>query len=209
VDRNVDFVVLRYLFQALVEVLHITDKKRSWELKVSLLALIIINYMNHYAVLETNIVHSTKHRGTSERKLAWITRPRGHSNLHVRRGETFFFLVLSYNRRFAVSRYIAIIIGGGRTSFARVVSIFRQRVIYLVRRRLLLCALLYRLIINTNGSADILSGCWGILWDQFALDNRVVEQHALVRLVVVYCTNSWSAGRSTHNCPLKISYRLI
>ena len=50
VNGDVNFVIFRDLLKALVEVLHVTDKYRARELKVSLLILIVVNHMYHYSV---------------------------------------------------------------------------------------------------------------------------------------------------------------
>lgn len=63
-DRDIDLIIFRYLLQAFVEVLHITDKKGTRKLKISFLGLVIINDVNHDPILQTDVVHPPKHRGT-------------------------------------------------------------------------------------------------------------------------------------------------
>lgn len=60
VNGDVNFVIFRDLLKALVEVLHVTDKYRARELKVSLLILIVVNHMYHYSVSYVQLTQSLK-----------------------------------------------------------------------------------------------------------------------------------------------------
>jgi hypothetical protein len=52
VDRDVNLIILRYLFEAFVKVLHVLHQKRSRECEIFLLVLAVIYDMNHDLILE-------------------------------------------------------------------------------------------------------------------------------------------------------------
>lgn len=56
-DRDVDLVLVRDLFEALVEVLHVLDEERSTEVEVALLIFAIVNNVDHNAVLEVGALY--------------------------------------------------------------------------------------------------------------------------------------------------------
>ena len=52
VDRDINFLVVRNLFKAPVEVLHVADKEAPGERKVTLFVFRVVNDMNHNGVFE-------------------------------------------------------------------------------------------------------------------------------------------------------------
>jgi hypothetical protein len=62
VDRDVYLIILRYLFEAFVKVLHVLHQKRSRECEIFLLVLAVIYDMNHDLILE--IVRTYVHHET-------------------------------------------------------------------------------------------------------------------------------------------------
>lgn len=53
-DGDVYLVVFRDLFEALVKVLHVLDKKGTAKLEVPLLVLVVIDHMYHDLVLQVS-----------------------------------------------------------------------------------------------------------------------------------------------------------
>ena len=68
----INFIVFRYLLEALIEIFHIANKQRAWELEVFLLTLVIIDNMYHYSIFNINLAHFRQQGSTLKREFAVI-----------------------------------------------------------------------------------------------------------------------------------------
>lgn len=62
--RDVYLIILGYLLETLVEVLHVLDKERPTELKIPLLVFVVIYDMDHYPVFEVGLIQPRENRLT-------------------------------------------------------------------------------------------------------------------------------------------------
>ena len=69
---DVDLVVLGYLLEAFVKILHVAYKERSRELKIFLLALVVIDDMYHNPIFSTDLTHFREQRATLKREFVCV-----------------------------------------------------------------------------------------------------------------------------------------
>ena len=68
-DRNVYFIMIWYLLQTFIKILHIFDQKIPRKIEISLLVLVIINHMYHYFVFK---IHWVKLWLKSVNGISWV-----------------------------------------------------------------------------------------------------------------------------------------
>lgn len=61
-DRDIDLIIIRYLFQTFLKVLHILNQEGPREYEILLLVLAVINHMDHYLIYK---IGCTKQHGAA------------------------------------------------------------------------------------------------------------------------------------------------
>ena len=56
-NTNVNLILVRYLFQALIKILHVFYQERPRKSEVSLLIFTVVNYVNHYRVFKVSALN--------------------------------------------------------------------------------------------------------------------------------------------------------